>query len=256
MLTATGYFRPGSSWLHRRHPTTKLLTAFWLLAAAFLLPPSALLALLAAVWLGAVSCGLLGGLLRSSRVGLYLLVSIVVVNAFFFPGGHDFLLALGPIRLTREGLEAGLVGGGRILVVLEALLLFLFTTLADDLLEALVQRGASARLAFVVLSAVQMVPRLQAKAAAILDAQQARGLAIGGSIGGRLRALVPLVGPLLLGTLIDVRERTFALEARGFGSGLPRTAYRLVADPPADRALRWLLAAAFVGLIVVALTIR
>ena len=34
----------------------------------------------------------------------------------------------------------------------------------------------------------------------------------------RIRALVPLVGPVLLGSLIDVRERTFALEARGFGA--------------------------------------
>ncbi len=38
----------------------------------------------------------------------------------------------------------------------------------------------------------------------------------GGSFVRRVRALVPLVGPVLLGSLIDVRERTFALEARGF----------------------------------------
>jgi energy-coupling factor transport system permease protein len=53
----------------------------------------------------------------------------------------------------------------------------------------------------------------------------------------RVRALVPLVGPVLLGSLIDVRERTFALEARGFGASRTRTAYRVVADPPEDR--RW-----------------
>ena len=54
---------------------------------------------------------------------------------------------------------------------------------------------------------------------------------------GRERC-VPLIGPVLLGSLIDVRERTFALEARGFGARPARTAYREVVDPPADRVLR------------------
>ena len=119
-----------------------------------------------------------------------------------------------------------------------ASILFLFTTLADDLLEALVARGVSHRIAFVVLSAVQLVPRMQDRAGAILDAQQARGLAVDGSFVTRLRALVPLIGPVVLGSLVDVRERTFALEARGFGARPERTAYRVVADPPADRWLR------------------
>ena len=64
------------------------------------------------------------------------------------------------------------------LVAFLASVTFLFTTLADDLLEALVARGASHRIAFVVLSAVQMVPRMQERAGSILEAQQARGLAL------------------------------------------------------------------------------
>ena len=79
---------------------------------------------------------------------------------------------------------------------------------------------------------------MQARAGAILDAQQARGLSVEGSFGAALRALVPLIGPIVLGSLIDVRERTFALEARGFGARPTRTAYRVVADPPIDRWLR------------------
>jgi energy-coupling factor transport system permease protein len=65
---------------------------------------------------------------------------------------------------------------------------------------------------------------------------------------------VPLIGPVLLGSLIDVRERTFAREARGFGARPGRTAYRMVADPPGDRALRWLLIAACLGVVIVAVT--
>jgi energy-coupling factor transport system permease protein len=249
METATGYFRPGTSWLHGRHPITKLLALGWLIIGAFVLPPPGSLGLVLAVLAAAAVCGLVRPLSRASRVGLVLLASILVINGLFYPGAHDVLARLGPVALTREGLQAGLTFALRVLVALEASLLFLFTTLADDLLEALVERGVNPRLAWVMLAAMQLVPRLQTRAQAILAAQQARGLEVGGSLLRRFAAIVPLIGPLVLGTLIDVRERTFALEARGFASGLPRTAYRVVADPPGDRALRWLVVAAIAGLL-------
>ena len=246
--TATGYYRAGASWLHRRNPTTKLLALFWIILATFLLPPASLVVIAAAIGAAAATASLLRPLLRSLRIPLVLLASIVVVNALFFPEGRDVLFAFGPVAVTREGLTFGLVSAGRIGIIFLASLLFLFTTLADDLLEALVARGVSSRLAFVVLSAVQMVPRLQARAYAILDAQQARGLPIAGSLRTRVRALVPLIGPILLGSLIDVRERTLALEARSFGARPRRTAYRIVADPPVDR---WLRVGVIVGLVAV-----
>jgi energy-coupling factor transport system permease protein len=202
----------------------------------------------------AISADIGRPLVRAMRIPALLLLSIVVVNALFFPGGLDRLLAVGPFGVTREGLVFGLSSAGRLLVAFVASVTFLFTTLADDLLEALVARGASHRIAFVVLAAVQMVPRLQARSGAILDAQQARGLAIGGSLRQRVRALVPLIGPVVLGSLIDVRERTFALEARGFGGRRGRTAYRTVADPPIDRLLRLLLVVGIVVVVVVAVT--
>lgn len=238
MTAATGYFQPGSSWLHHRHPLTKLLGVAFVLEAAFLLPPVVLPFLLAIAVAFAVTAGIGRSLLGAMRIPLVLLLSIVVVNGLFFPGAVDRLLTLGPLSLTREGLTFGLMSAGRLIVAFVALVTFLFTTLADDLLEALVARGASHRIAFVVLAAVQMVPRLQARTGSILDAQQARGLAISGSIRQRARAIVPLVGPVILGSLIDVRERTFALEARGFGARKGRTAYRVVVDPPIDRLVR------------------
>lgn len=254
MSATTGYFRAGSSWLHRRHPLTKLLAIAFVLLATFLLPPVALVVLAGAVVVAAWTAGLLGPLLRSLRIPAVLLTSVVLVNAVLFPGATDRWLELGPFAVTREGVTFGIVSAGRLAVVFLASMLFLLTTLADDLLESLVARGVGHRMAFVVLSAVQMVPRMQARAGAILDAQQARGLRVGGSIGRRLRAVVPLIGPVLLGSLIDVRERTFALEARGFGARPGRTAYRVVADPPGDRWLRVGLVAACLGVVIVAAT--
>ena len=250
MSATSGYFISGSSWLHRRHPLTKALGLAFVLLAAFLLPPLALPILAVALLALAAAMGLLPVLIRAMRVPALLLTSILVVNALFFPGATDRLVSLGPLAVTREGLTFGLISAGRILVAFLASVLFLFTTLADDLLESMVARGASHRIAFVILSAVQMVPRMQTRAGSILEAQQARGLRIEGSLVRRMRALVPLIGPVLLGSLIDVRERTFALEARGFGARPGRTAYRTVADPPGDRVLRIALLLACVLVIV------
>ena len=252
MSATTGYYRAGDGLLHRRHPVTKLLGLGFVLLAAFLLPPVVLTGLLVALVLLAAVAGLLRALIGALRIPAVLLASILLINAFLFPGAADRWLELGPFALTREGLTFGLVSAGRLLVVFMASVLFLFTTLADDLLEALVARGVSHRMAFVVLSAVQLVPRMQARASAILEAQQARGLRAGGSPATRLRALVPLIGPVLLGSLVDVRERTLALEARGFGARPGRTAYRVVTDPPGDRWLRLALLAGCVAVIVAA----
>ncbi|MCU0483561.1 MAG: energy-coupling factor transporter transmembrane protein EcfT [Chloroflexi bacterium] len=254
--TTSGYFRPGDDWLHRRNPLTKALGLLWVLLAAFLLPPPVLVGLAAATLLLAAACGCLADVLRSLRIPAVLLASIVVVNALFFPGARDVVAGLGPFALTREGLAFGLVTAGRLLVAFIASILFLRTTLPDDLLETLVARGVSHRIAWVVLAAMQAVPRLQATAAGVLEAQQARGLALGGSIAGRVRALLPLAGPVLVGSLLDVRERTFALEARGFGAGRRRTAYRLVADPPIDRWLRLLTLVGMVAVVIVAVAVR
>lgn len=245
-----GYFKPGSSWLHRRHPVTKLLGLIALTIAAFILPAWAL----AGLALGVITISLSSGLglqtMRSLRLPALLFASIVLVNAFFFPGSVERIFSFGPVGLSWAGIAFGILSAARIAIVFVASILFLFSTLPDDLLEALVDKGASHRLAFVVLSAIQLVPRLQGRAAQILDAQQARGLAVTGSFGTRVRALVPLIGPIVLGSLIDVRERTLALEARGFGARPERTAYRVVVDPAGDRWLRLGIVASVALLIV------
>ena len=254
MPATTGYYVAGSSWLHRRNPLTKLLALALVLLATFLLPPTVLPVLVAIILVVVWSAGLLRPTLRAMRIPALLLLSILVVNSLFFPGATDKLVTLGPLSVSREGLTFGLISAGRVIVAFLASIAFLFSTLADDTLESLIARGASHRISFVILSAVQMVPRMQERAGSILEAQQARGLSLEGSFVRRIRALVPLIGPVLLGSLVDVRERTFALEARGFGARSERTAYRVVADPPADRWIRLAIIALCFAVVVVAVT--
>jgi energy-coupling factor transport system permease protein len=159
---------------------------------------------------------------------------IVLLNGLIFPGARDVLVPLGPLAITREGLEFGLVVAGRVVAAFAAASAFALSTRPDDLMEALVERGVSPRLAFALLFALQSIPRLGRRAGRITDAARSRGLRTSGSLARRGRALSPLAGALVVSTLLDVRDRTIALESRGFSSGAARTAYRVVPWRRAD----------------------
>ena len=79
--------------------------------------------------------------------------------------------------------------------------------------------------------------------------------ALRGGVLSRLAAVRLQMVPLVLGLIEDSGSRAQALDARGFGAPGPRTSYREVADPPAQRRLRTallLLTAAAVTLRLVA----
>jgi len=99
----------------------------------------------------------------------------------------------------------------------------------------------SPRVAFVALASVQTVPTMVERAATITAAQRARSLDTEGSIWRRLRGVVPLAGPVLLGSIAEVEERSMALEARGFTRPGRRTLLWWPPDSDRQRVARWLL---------------
>jgi energy-coupling factor transport system permease protein len=177
-------------------------------------------------------------------------ISVLVVNLFFFPGGRDVLFQVGPITATAEGLGFALETLARIGAISGAITLFYLTTPPSSLVIDLEHRGVSPRVAFVALSAVQTVPALVERAATITAAQRARGLDTEGSLWRRLRGVLPLAGPVLLGSITEVEERTMALEARGFTRPGRRTLLWWPSDSPRQRVARWLLVLAVPAVVV------
>ncbi len=168
-------------------------------------------------------------------------VSLALVQGLFYPGARTVIWQVGPLSFKREGLLFATLVGGRLLLVVGAFMVLLTTTHPADLTAALVQVGLPPEGAYLVLAAIQLLPRMQARAQAIMAAQQARGLALEGAPWQRARALLPLVGPLVLGALHEVDERAMALEARAFRAPRPKTSLRTLHDSPAQRLGRWLL---------------
>jgi energy-coupling factor transporter transmembrane protein EcfT len=82
---------------------------------------------------------------------------------------------------------------------------------------------------------------MQAKAQTIIAAQRSRGLDTQSSFFRRVGAIVPLVGPLVFGSLVEVEERAIAIEARGFTSTRVKTSLYEIPDSSSDKAIRWML---------------
>jgi energy-coupling factor transport system permease protein len=190
-----------------------------------------------------------GPFLRSSlRAITPFLISLVLIQGFFTPGRH-VLLQLGPFAFTAEGLASALTFAGRIWIGLSSALLLMLTTRLDALMLALTQRGLSPQIAYIVVTALQLIPHFQVRAQTILDAQRSRGLVTEGGLRQRFRALQSLVLPLLLSSLLDSDKRALALEARGFRRPGPRTSWMFLRDSVLQQGLRWVFAATALALL-------
>jgi energy-coupling factor transport system permease protein len=245
--------RPGPSAYHRLNPLTKAtlatVTAIAAVAIGGLVGPIVLVTI---VVIGpALAARVLGRLVRTALfLALPIAISAFLVNLFFFPGAEQVLLRIGPITATAEGLGFALEILVRILAISGAVTLFYLTTRPADLTVDLERRGISPRIAFVANASVQTVPAMVERAGQITAAQRARGLDTEGSIWRRIRGIVPIVGPVILGAIAEVEERTMALEARGFTRPGRRTLLWAPSDSSAQALVRWALLLALVALIV------
>jgi energy-coupling factor transport system permease protein len=245
--------RPGPSAYHRLNPLTKATIATVTAVAAVALGGLAgpIVLAIGAVIVPALAAGVARRLARLSLLlALPIAVSAFIVNLFFYPGARDVLLRIGPIVATAEGLAFALEILVRILAISGAVTLFYLTTRPADLTVDLERRGVSPRIAFVANASVQTVPAMVDRAGQIAAAQRARGLDTEGSIWRRIRGIVPLVGPVILGSIAEVEERTMALEARGFTRPGRRTMLWAPTDSRAQALVRWALVAGLVALVV------
>ncbi len=203
------------------------------------------------------------GLIAYARVGRRLvpyllatsplLISIILINTFLYPA-TDVAFTLGPLSATGSGLTEAGQASLRVLAFASSVALFALTTRTDELVDDLERRGLGRRGAFILSTAIGTVPRMAERAREIVDAQRARGLDTQGGLRSRLRGLVPLSGPLVLGALTEVEHRTMALEARAFSAPGRRSVLRAYPDSAAQRSLRWGLALLAIALVVAALT--
>lgn len=236
---------------HRLNPLTKAVVATVgslgaFVAGGYVIP----LVIDAAVLALAAGSGVVRSLVRTSLLlTLPIAISVVLVSVFT-RAGSTVLFTIGPFDATLEGVDFAGQTLVRLLAISLSIGLFLMTTHPRAFVFDLERRGVSPRLTFVAVATIEAVPSLVDRAAVIGESQRARGLDTEGSLIARLRGLMPLVGPVILGALTDVEERTLALETRAFSRPGRRHLLWTMADAPWERLLRWALFIVLVATIV------
>ena len=244
-----------SSPLHRLNPVTKLVTVVSLIVVVFALPQWwASVAVLVLVVVPVAALSGVGGRLAAICAVLLvpLILVLVVAQGFFYPGGETILFQLGPAQFSLEGLQLAIAVGARTSVLVASTMVLLLTTHPGDLMTALTERGMPPKISYVISSTLQIIPAFRTRAESILLAQRSRGLRTRGSILRRIKVLLPLVTPLVLGVFVDVEERSTAMEARAFGATGSRVSFAVIPDSRAQAVARWAVVIVSIGVIVVA----
>jgi len=229
-----------ASGLHSLNPITKLILTLCLLVSGFALP---------GLWAGyfililiIVPLAIWGNVLdRLTQIVLKIswpfILSVFIIQTLFWGKGTP-LFEFGPFVPKLEGAIFAFTSSGRILFVMADFILFSLTTRPDTLMISLKQAGMPGGLAYIIVTTLQLVPRFVAKANNILDAQRSRGLETQGNLFVRVRALLPLIMPLVIGSLVEVEERAIAIESRAFNSSRKETSLIEIPDSQLQRLAR------------------
>lgn len=249
------YYVKRDSALHRLNPLTKIVLALsiifitfvspWYWTAVFLL----LVVIVPLSFLGKVAREFFG---TAIRLILPAAGFIFIMQALFQPVGERVIFQFWVLDITQESLLYAFRVAMRITVMISAFTLFLMTTHPSELMFDLTRRGLPGQFAYVIISTLQILPQMQAKAQTIISAQRSRGLDTESSFMRRAGSLVPLVGPLVFGSLVEVEERAIAIEARGFTSKRLKTSLHDIPDSDADKIIRW----GLILLVIVTLALR
>lgn len=241
--------------LHRLNPLTKLTWVLGFILISFLSPWYWTPPILLVVVLFPLS--FTGKVTRQFfRAFLQLILPVAsflfFMQAFFQPIGDQEIFKFWFLDVTVESLLFAFRNAMRIIVMVSSFTLFLLTTHPSELMSDLTRRGLPPQFAYVIISTLQILPQIQAKAQTIIAAQRSRGLETQGNFFRRVGSLGPLVGPLVFGSLVEVEERAIAIEARGFTSTRPKTSLYDIPDTNFDRTLRWIL----IALVITTIALR
>lgn len=232
------------SLLHRLNPLTKLTLALALILLAFLTPWYWIAPFLFVFIL--IPLSFIGKVWReffftATRLIFPAAGFLFVMQALFQPIGEEIIFQLYFLDATQESLLFAFRNAMRITVMVSAFTVFLLATHPSELMSDLTRRGLPGQFAYVIIATLQILPQMQAKAQTIIAAQRSRGLDTESTFLKRAGAVLPLVGPLVFGSLVEVEERAIAIEARGFTSKKEKTSLHEIPDTPLDQALRWVL---------------
>ncbi len=210
-----------SSIIHSLNPVVKFS---WMILVVAIFLSSSSFYLLLFVNLCILLLALMARIFREFVKGLLFMVIPIflfslLIHGLFNPLGTDKSM------FSQQGIFIALFWGVKITSLIGIFYLFILTTYPGRMVASLRSFGLPYKLGFLINSTLQTIPAMLMEAETIIDAQKARGLETSGNFINKLKAYVPLIGPVILGSVMRVYEKTIALEVRGFGLKTKKTSY-------------------------------
>lgn len=255
-----GRYVPSDSFADKCDPRAKLLFLIAYIVAVFTAKNFYALAVLAAVLLICTVAAKTSvfKVLASVKTVLFLLVFTAILNLFFH-SGETVYFQWGIITVTKEGLIAtGFLAVRLVLLVCGSSLLTVTTSpvALTDGLESLLTplkwlKFPVHELALIMSIALRFIPILSDETSRIVSAQKARGADFEtGGLVKKVKAMIPVLVPLLIGAFRRADELGDAMDARCYSGSKVRTKYKKLRFSLRDIAVFFLAAAMIAGVIL------
>lgn len=221
-------FAAKNTMIEKINPNTKILAVFSL-GFGTLIFPNMYLGLFVLVFLIIVAgIAKVGKAFARVMLGFGIPASVMLlfIQGLYNPDNATVIADFGFAQLGLEGVLYALKIVITLLVFLGAFFILNQTTYTGNLVAALTEIGLPAKAGYLVLASLNVVPQMQRRMAVIQQAQEARGVEIQGGLWRRMKAYFPLLGPVVMSSLVNAQERGVTLETRGFGiKGCKPTSY-------------------------------
>lgn len=240
-----------NSLIHAIDPITKLIYTLVFMSIPFILPYHLVaVACLFFTLIILLIAKVIKQLIPIVGFSLFLVFTIFLIQGLFYPGNSIIAFKVLGSSFYQEGLDYALGIFLRFMNLLCCSSIIIFTTKPSDLIESLVRRGLHPKLGYIMSSVLQIIPQMVSTTQTILDAQRSRGMETEGNLLTRVRAYIPLLGPLVINSLIETNERSMALEIRAFNSKRQKTFLHEEKIPPGMVLLRFIIIFLLVGAVV------
>ena len=232
-----GQFYPTQSFVHKLDPRCKILALIAFIVLLFVANNFYSLLLCALVISVSIAAARvpLGRVLRSVKGIIFILIFTAVLNLFFHKGEHLLTPENWFIKIYREGIIFTVFFVLRLffLVMASSVLTLTTTPVAlTDGIESLLKplkliRFPVHELALIMSIALRFIPTLIDETNRIISAQKARGADFeSGNIFKRIKAIVPILIPLLISAFRRADELGDAMDARCYSGSKNRTKYK------------------------------
>ena len=256
-----GQYYAADSAIHRMDPRTKILWTIFYMTVLFMCSGAAQYAVMIifTLWLVKESRVPLSFVVRGLKPIVVIVILTALLNVFMTPG-ETVLFSKGIFTVTLEGVYMAVKMTVRIILLITASSLLTLTTTPtvltgglELLLNPLKKIGIPIQIFVMMMSiALRFIPTLLEETDKIIKAQMSRGADFeSGSPVKRVKAMIPILIPLFVGSFRRADELAVAMECRCYNCDAERTSYRRYSFGKYDMAALLCAAALCIALIII-----